>query len=69
MVLDLETGRPVAGVEVSCFRQMPREELMEEGMRRQGFVRAAMPPPSGMADTVAGEADSPGMLGFFFPES
>jgi RNA polymerase sigma-70 factor (ECF subfamily) len=54
VVLDAETGSPIASVNVSCHRQPPREE-MEAVRKGKGGLRPSMPPPSGMASGVSGE--------------
>jgi protocatechuate 3,4-dioxygenase beta subunit len=54
VVLDAETGAPVASVNVSCFRQPPREEV-EAARKEKGGLRASMAPPSGMANGLSGE--------------
>jgi RNA polymerase sigma-70 factor (ECF subfamily) len=56
-VLDAETGAPIASVNVSCHRQIPREEL-EAALKEKGSMRATMPPPSGMGNGRSGEDGS-----------
>lgn len=51
--LDAETALPVGGVTVDCLRQLPREAFEAE-MKRGGFARAPMAPPSGMGSTTSG---------------